>query len=425
MNRQRSWPVLAAFLLATAFLPHQIQAAGDPPTGQKLLADDGAAGDSFGESVSISGDTAIIGATGDDDKGDGSGSAYIFVRAGDGIWKQQAKLTPADGAAGDIFGFDVSISGDTALIGAMRDDDKGDGSGSAYIFVRSGDGIWTQQAKLTAADGAGGDRFGTSVSISGDTAIIGASEDDDKSEDSGSAYVFVRAADGTWKQQAKLTPADGAAEDNFGESVFLSGDTAVIGAPDDDDKGKYSGSAYIFVRAGDGIWKQQAKLTAADGAAEDNFGVVVSLSGDTALIGAWEDRDNKGCYFGSVYVFVRAGDGTWKQEAKLTAPAPDGDVANQFGRSVSLSGDTAVIGLEEALFCRGSQAAYIFIRAGDGTWQQQIKLTAPDCGKHADDFGTSVSLSGDTLFVGAPKDKSKGDDTYGTGSVYIYSLPDK
>ena len=190
MNKQRVWSVLAVVLLATAFLPHQIQAAGDPSKGQKLLADDGAAGDSFGESVSISEDTAIIGATGDDDKGDGSGSAYIFVRAADGTWKQQAKLTAEDGATEDHFGGWMSLSGDTALIGAGGDDDKGEDSGSAYIFVRVADGTWKQQAKLTAEDGAAEDNFGGNVSLSDDTAVIGAGGDDDKGEDSGSAYIL-------------------------------------------------------------------------------------------------------------------------------------------------------------------------------------------------------------------------------------------
>ncbi len=160
----------------------------------------------------------------------------MFTRSGT-TWTQQAKLTAADGAAGDQFGYSVAISGDTVVITANADDNDVNGidSGSAYVFTRSGT-TWSQQAKLTAADGASRDWFGVRVAISGDTAVITADADDDdvNGVDSGSAYVFTRSGT-TWYQQAKLTAADGAAVDLFGYSVALSGDTAVIGAARDDD----------------------------------------------------------------------------------------------------------------------------------------------------------------------------------------------
>jgi hypothetical protein len=342
MRRDTSWRMLVAAFFLLMLAVSMAHAAIDPAKVQKLLAGDGAADDYFGDSVAVSGDTAVIGVDGDDDKGGMSGSAYVFVRAADGAWSQQAKLTAADGAFGDLFGISVSVFGDTAVIGAYYDDDKGTDSGSAYVFVRAANGTWSQQAKLTADDGATLDQFGWSVSVSGDTAVIGASLDDDKGSASGSAYVFVRAAaDGTWSQQAKLTAADGAAQDIFGKSVAVSGDTAVIGAWGDEDKGSHSGSAYVFVRAADGTWSQQAKLTAADGAADDYFGISVAVSGDTAVIGAYRD-DDKVSASGSAYVFVRAADGTWSQQAKLTAA--DGAALDFFGWSVAVSGDTAVIG---------------------------------------------------------------------------------
>ena len=313
-------------------------ATGGAPTGEqvaKLVAGDGAAGDYFGQSVSLSGDTALIGADSDDDKGANSGSAYIFTRSGS-TWTQQAKLTAGDGAASDCFGSSVSLSGDTALIGAYSDDDKGANSGSAYIFTRSGS-TWTQQAKLTADDGTPSDFFGYSVSLSGDTALIGAHFDDDKGLYSGSAYIFTRSGS-TWTQQAKLTAGDEASSDYFGSFVSLSGDTALISAYGDDDKGTDSGSAYIFTRSGS-TWTQQAKLTAGDGAASDYFSGSVSLSGDTALIGARAD-DDKGTNSGSAYIFTRSGS-TWTQQAKLTAG--DGAASDYFSQSVSLSGDTALI----------------------------------------------------------------------------------
>jgi len=151
---------------------------------QKLTALDATANDLFGRSVSVSGDTALVGAYQDDDAGSGSGSAYVYIRSGV-VWSLQQKLTASDAAAGDFFGFSVSVSGDTALVGAYGNDDAGDTSGSAYVYVRSG-GVWTQQQKLTASDAAVQDYFGSSVSVSGDTTVVGAVGNDDAGESSGS-----------------------------------------------------------------------------------------------------------------------------------------------------------------------------------------------------------------------------------------------
>jgi hypothetical protein len=304
----------------------------------KLTAADAAAGDEFGLSVALSGDTAIVGALGDDDAGSQSGSAYVFTRSGT-TWTQQAKLTAADAAAGDYFGISAALSGDTAIVGAHGDDDAGDSSGSAYVFTRSGS-TWTQQAKLTAADGAADDQFGYSVALSGDAAIVGANLDDDAGTASGSAYIFTRSVS-IWTQQAKLTATDAAAGDRFGFSVALSGDTAIIGAFQDDDTASGSGSAYVFTRSGT-TWTQQAKLTAADAARSDWFGFSVAIDGDTAIVGAIGD-DDAGTDSGSAYIVTRSGS-TWTQQAKLTVA--DGASRDSFGRSVALSSDTAIVGAQ-------------------------------------------------------------------------------
>ena len=208
--------------------------------------------------MSIDGDTVVIGAYGDDDKGSDSGSAYVFTRdtAGDlaSSWTQFAKLTAGDGAAGDYFGRSVSIDGDTMVIGAYADDDDGTDSGSAYVFTRDTAGDlasgWTEVAKLTADDGAGGDWFGISVSIDGDTVVIGSQRDADNGIESGSAYVFTRDTAGdlasSWTQFAKLTADDGAGYDYFGVSVSIDGDTMVIGAYKDSHIANDVGSAYVF-----------------------------------------------------------------------------------------------------------------------------------------------------------------------------------
>ncbi len=395
-------PTLAAVLCAAALA---VPATAAPVTEDaKLTASDGEASDSFGRSVSVSGDTAIVGALADD----ASGSAYVFVRSGSS-WIEQAKLTASDGATGDWFGVSVSVSGETAVVGAYGDDDSGSYSGSVYVFVRSGS-TWTEQAKLTASDGAVDDWFGYSVSVRGDTALAGARYDDDKGTSSGSAYVFVRSGS-TWSEQAKLTASDGAADDEFSRSVSVSGETAVVGAYNDDDNGSNSGSAYVFVRSS-GVWTQQRKLTPSDGAAFDWFGVSVSVNADTAVVGGHGDDDN-GSQSGSAYVFVRSGS-LWAEQAKLTAS--DGAAGDNFGFSVSVSGNTAVAGAHGDGGYSGS--AYVFVRGGS-SWSEQAKLTASD-GATSDNFGVSVSVSGETAVVGA-----HGDDDNGSwsGSAYVFDLP--
>ena len=400
----------------------------------QLTAGDGAASDAFGISVCLSadGNTMLVGALYDDTSaGTDAGSAYVYVRIGS-VWSQQAKLTASDGSAGRYSGVSVSLSGDgnTALIGAPNADTAASTSaGSAYVFVRNG-GNWSQQAKLAASDGATWDFFGQSVSLSGDgnTALVCAFQDDTAGGvDAGSSYVFVRSGS-SWSQQAKLTASDGAAGDWFGQSVSLSGDgnTALVSAYTDDTVGGTdAGSAYVFVRSGSS-WSQQAKLMATDGAASDLFGWSTALSGDgnTALVGALWDDTTMGSDAGSAYVFVRSGS-SWSQQAKLTAS--DGAANDNFGNSVSLSGDgnTALLGASKADTVGGGDAgsAYVFVRSGT-TWNQQAKLTAND-GAASDRFGVSVSLSseGITALVGAPWDDTSGGTD--AGSVYVFTLGGK
>jgi len=364
---------------------------------QKLLASDGESNDNFGCSVSLYGDTVLIGAYGYDNA---QGSAYVFTRTGT-TWTQQAKLLASDGAEGDWFGTSVALNGDTAFIGAYHDNDHGILSGSAYVFTRTGT-TWSQQAKLLASDGAVGDYFGCSVSLYGDTALIGAYGYDNAQ---GSAYVFTRTGT-TWTQQAKLLASNGTYNDEFGCSVALDNDTALIGALSVDDKGFNSGSAYVFNRT-ETTWTQQAKLLASDGKALDVFGCSVSLYGDTALIGAYGDDNTRG----SAYVFTRTGT-TWTQQAKLLAS--DGTQGKQFGSSVALDNDTALIG-EPNDFDNGaySGSAYLFNFTGD-TWMQQAKFLARD-GAAGDYFGCSVSLYGDTALIGA----YGYDNTRGSAYVFI------
>jgi uncharacterized repeat protein (TIGR01451 family) len=378
----------------------------------KLVASDGATDDLFGVSVSVFADTAVVGAYLDDQA---VGSAYVFVRAG-AVWTQQQKLGPSSPGFGGLFGGSVSIDGDTVVIGAQDEDTPGGvNAGAAYVFTRSGTS-WTQQQRLLAGDGAFGDFFGVSVSISADTVVVGADWDDTASgAESGSAYVFVRS--GTiWTEQQKLLASDAAADDHFGGAVAVSHDTVVVGAGfADAAAGVNAGAAYVFVRSG-ATWSQQQKLVPADGAAHDWFGYSVSVSTDTVAAGA-PLADNQGLLdVGSAYLFVRSGT-TWaEQQEVLPSPGPDSPVGDRFGRAVGVDGDTLVVGADFDSIPTGQQGSvYVFVRSGT-VWTEQQKLFASD-GATNDQFGYSVSVSGDTLVVGAyGHDTAPGQ----TGAAYVF-----
>ena len=379
-------------------------AAGTPPQGRPFLepmphnATDYAADDWFGISVAVSGDTLIVGAdrvnVGDNTN---QGAAYIFTRSG-ANWSQQQKLVADERAAGDFFGRSVALDGETALVGAHWANVGGNtNQGAAYVFTRSG-ASWSQQQKLAADDGAAADQFGISVALSGETALVGADlANVGGNSNQGAAYVFARSG-ASWSQQQKLVANDGVDNDFFGISVALDGETALVGAILANVGGNSNqGAAYVFTRSG-ANWSQQQKLVAADGAAGNEFGISVALDGETALVGTiWATvAGNAGQ--GAAYVFTRSGT-NWNQQQKLVAA--DGAASDQFGRSVALDGDTALVGAHRANIGANSDqgAAYVFTRSG-ANWSQQQKLVAPD-GAAGDRFARSVALDGETAVVGA------------------------
>jgi len=375
----------------------------------KLLASDGAAWDVFGCSVAISGNVAIVGARGDDENGANSGSAYIF-RYDDGAWTQEAKLMADDGAAGDRFGEAVAVSGEVAVIGAYGDDDGGDYAGSAYIYRFDG-ATWQQEVKLLASDGQADDVFGAAVAISGDVALVGAHGDNDGGAYAGAAYVY-RFDGAAWVEEAKLTALEAAAEDWFGQAVAICGDRAIIGAHGNDENGELAGAAYLFHFDGS-TWTQKTKLLASDGAADGLFGLSVAIGDDLALVGAYGDGEN-GEYAGAAYVY-RFDGGAWNEEAKLLAS--DGAPFDRFGQAVAIDGGLAVVGAyKDDDHGEGSGSAYAFRFDGAG-WGQEAKPMPLD-GDEGDQFGLVLALDGDNAIIGAFGDDDEGN---GAGSAYIFA----
>jgi len=394
------------------------------PSPLKLLAPDGAASDYFGSSVSLSADgqTALVGAYRDDDESTDSGSAWVFDWNGS-AWAARPKLLAPNSAASDYFGYSVSLSADgqTALVGAYGDDDLGSFSGSAWVFDWNGS-VWTARPKLLAPDGAASDRFGHSVSLSADaqTALVGAYYDNDNGSRTGSAWAFEWNGS-TWTARPKLLSPDSEANDYFGSSVSLSADgqTALVGAYGDDDESTDSGSAWVFDWNGS-AWATRPKLLVPNSAAGDYFGYSVSLSADgqAALVGAYRDDDNGG-NSGSALVFDWNGS-AWAARPKLLAP--DGTGNDYFGSSVSLSADgrTALVGaFGDDDKGADSGSAWAFDWNGSA-WTARPKLLVLE-GAVSDYFGSSVSLSADgqTALVGAFRD-DKGTDS---GSAYVFPQP--
>ena len=348
----------------------------------KLMVPDGY-GD-FGESVAICADYAIVGAASFDM---GAGRAYIFKRDGTN-WTSYARLTASDGARNDRFGSSVSISGDYAIVGAPGHGDLD--TGAAYIFKRMG-GTWIEQAKLSVSYAGAGAAIGLSVSLDGDYAVVGAPGD---SSHTGAAYIFRRSG-AEWLQQSRLAPVGQHRACDFGRSVSICGEYVIVGTSS---PFSYPGCAYIYRRLGT-KWVQQAKLAASDGAVGDKFGRSVSIAGYYAAIAAtWFNGSP-----GRVYIFKRD-ETNWIQQAKLTG---SGDKQmDLFGCSVCINNEYLIVGAQE-LGSRG--AAYIF-RSGSGlalrqdghggaAWIQEAKLTAPD-GETPYGFGLSVSISRGNVIVG-------------------------
>ena len=449
-----------------------------------LKASNTGANDRFGQAVAVSGDTVVVGAINEDSSATGvngnqsdnsaanSGAAYVFRRDSGGVWSQEAYLKASNTGASDNFGAAVAISGDTVVIGAAGEESSATGvngnqsdnsfndAGAAYVFRRDSNGVWAQEAYLKASNTDSVDLFGTAVAISGDTVVVGAvnessnatgvngNQSNNSAAYSGAAYVFVRDSGGVWAQEAYLKASNTGASDNFGNAVAISGDTVVVGANNEDssatgvngdgsdNSADNAGAAYVFGRDSGGVWSQEAYLKASNTGATDYFGRSVAISGDTVVIGAYQEdssatgvngnqSNNSFNAAGAAYVFRRDSGGEWSQEAYLKAS--NTEAGDWFGPAVAISGDTVVIGAEgedsSATGANGDEsgnaadnagAAYVFGRSGT-TWSQQAYLKASNTGA-GDTFGTAVAISGDTVVVGAYQEDSNATGVNGDGS---------
>lgn len=367
---------------------------------QKIYASDGRGagtygstselGDHFGHSVAIDGSTALVGAYRDTTTYYQSGSASIFARSGTN-WNIQQNLVAGDRKAYDGFGHSVAIDGDFALIGIANVAGVGH-KGAAYVFVRSDDD-WTFQAKLVGSDSRDYDLFGWSVALSGDTAIIGAPQHSWKGPSSsnnyktsiGAAYVFSRSGS-TWNEDKKISASNGDSFDQFGKNVAIHGNTVLVSTSRNSPA---SNSVYIYIRSGS-TWSEQKKLTSSDWSSKEHSGI--AIHGSTALVGSPASN--------SAYVYVRSGS-TWSQQQKLT---PSGGALN-FGYDVSIDGHTAVVGTS------GSGNAYVFVRS-ENIWSQTQKLEGT-----TDKFGIAVNIKRNYLIIGARDDNSE------RGSAYVFWFP--
>jgi hypothetical protein len=373
-----------------------------------FLAGDGAASDTFGNSVSLWDDRALVTSIYDDGIGNDSGSAYIFERQGS-TWVQAIKLIASDEAEDDRYGHSGAIHGDQAIVGARYNQDAGYGSGSAYIYERQG-GVWVETAYLVAATPQPNAFFGQASDIENDVAVVSASiQNGAAGATQGAVHVFGKQG-GNWTETQVLTASDASAGARFGSALSMDGNTLVVGARDESEKGAQAGAAYVFESVG-GVWTETAKLTAGDPEAGALFGAHVAIHGDvitaTALL-----EDSMGADTGAVYVFERDG-ADWVQVAKLL---PDTTASTLFG-TAAIWGDTILVGASfDSQLGQQSGAVHCFKRI-DGVWTRTGRFTADTTGD-LDAFGTAVALWGTDALISARN--AKNSSGVKAGKAYVF-----
>ncbi|MCA9254710.1 MAG: FG-GAP repeat protein, partial [Phycisphaerales bacterium] len=374
-------------------------------TGSTTDEDDG-----FGSALAIDGDMMVIGAR-SDEVIPNSGSAFVF-RNNNGNWEEVTKLTADVPTALDIFGDKVAIQDGVIAISASGDDDLGSGSGSVFVF-REVDGAWERVAKLQAMDGSFQDNLGSDIDMDGVTIIAGAPNEDAGGNDAGAAYVF-REVNGTWEEVAKLGADDAEAGNRFGASVAIEGNIAVVGAYRASAGAQYSGCAYVFRESG-GVWSQVAKITPPNPVRTGWFGSCVAIDSGVIAIGSPNDVSN-GVVSGSLFVYQEEG-GTWSQIARLT-PIQYG-LGGHVGRNVSMAAGCIAAGAYDSKIGGENRGAtYLFREDGPGQWRQVATIMASD-GEAGDHFGFDVAIDDGRLLVGATFDDDDGD---AAGAAYVLDV---
>ncbi len=388
-----------------------------------LIASDGIASDGFGNAVAAEGDTVVVAASNARVSGNnGRGAVYVFVRSG-ATWTQQAKLVASDGAAGDAFGASVAIDGDTILVGAPADDLSVADAGSAYVFTRSGS-VWTQRQKLVAGDAAVNASFGLSIAMDADgDFVIGAPGSLVGGVRRGAAYGFARTGN-AWAQAVKLVDASGAQDDRFGASVAVENNLVLVGATGDDvGVNADQGSVCAFDGFFGGVF---LKITDPAGAAGDQFGASVAMRGDSFVVGAPQDDNGSNADQGSVVGFEFAGFAAGASAvARLTSPG--GAAGDRAGESVAFFGDRIVMGVrsDDVGSAVDQGSAWVFeLCPGHWTWlagDQRLNFngTGDGASEAGDAAGSSVAVDGDLMAIGVPNDDAPGQTDRGSVRVLV------
>ncbi|MBO1320336.1 LamG-like jellyroll fold domain-containing protein [Acanthopleuribacter pedis] len=394
---------------------------------KKIMASDGMPGEKFGASVSLSENTMVVGAPlkGKNANDVGYGGAYIFERdfGGSENWGEVATLIAPDGANFDQFGRSVSMCGNTLVVGAPGNVNSGTRTGSVYIFERQNPSTesWELTIKITSSDGVDGDLFGYALSIDGHTLVVGAIGNDAFGDSAGSAYIFERnyGGEGNWGEVKKIIGSNSTNGSSFGVSTSISGDTLVVGANDEFGLGTRNGVAYVFERneGGANNWGQVSRLLDSTPSTLDGgeFGKSVSISGDMVVVSnPTEHFGNEGS--GSVFIFERdqGGINNWGQIRKLTPVNGLVNTYGNFGASVALDGDALVA----SDFVHAKVPIFERHFGGADNWGTHAHFIASDSEPiNYGQFGISLAISGNTVAVGARHDNDNGENS---GSVYLF-----
>jgi hypothetical protein len=373
----------------------------------KIFGSDSAAGDDFGYSVDISAEYAVIGAYYHTVTTSAQGAAYVYKKTGSNAWIFNAKLVASDPWPQVEFGKSVAIDSDRIIVGSPQDNDYGTSSGSAYVFKLDG-GNWVQEGKLTPADPGPNQNFGNAVDISGVVAIVGAYGNQDLGNDTGAAYIFDKSG-AMWLQRAKLTPLEAEAGAQFGISVSLDSDVAVIGAHGALDLGNFTGAAYVYRKNG-AAWIEESRLTPQDATEQMHFGRAVAVEGGVVAVGAFGADEGRG----AAYVFTKPSAG-WTQSSRLIAS--DRELGDRFGATVSINGTMLFAGAPDShISFDGMGAVYAFQSTGD-SWEYYGKYW-DSAGAAADALGTSIGSASGMMIAGIPFN----DETaYSAGAAIIFS----